>query len=297
MTASAGVAEIGRRPITGVELLAEAEGAMRSARDLGPGSVVDLSADAASQEGMDAERMWSERGMFVLACQPVLEVESGKIAQHELLLRVRGEGGELTLPGVFLATAERFGLIGAVDRWVAREAIRLVAAHASEGRSLVVEVNLSSRSLADNGFPAHVAREIEATGIDPSLIIFEASERDLRDDLERSAKLANELTELGCRFALDDFGAGVGSLMQLKELPLSFVKIDGHVMANAADSAADRAIVAALVALCKELGIATIAESVEDDRTLTAADRLGVNYAQGHFLGHPHPVADLADGI
>ena len=84
--------------------------------------------------------------------------------------------------------------------------------------------------------------------------------------------------------------------MQLKELPLSFVKIDGHVMANAADSAADRSIVAALVALCGELGVATIAESVEDDRTLTAATSLGVDYAQGHFLGHPHPVADLAEG-
>ena len=183
-----------------------------------------------------------------------------------------------------------------MDRWVAQEAIRLVAAHAAEGRALVVEVNLSGRSLADKGFPAHVARELDATGIDPSSLIFEASERDLRDDLERSAKLAEELTELGCRFALDDFGAGVGSLMQLKELPLSFVKIDGHVMANAADSPADRSIVAALVALCGELGVATIAESVEDDRTLTAADRLGVGYAQGNFLGHPHPVADLAEG-
>ena len=296
ITISAGVAELGSRPITGVELLAEAEGAMESAMDLGAGSVVDLTADADAAEGAEADRMWAERGMFVLACQPTIEIASGRIVQYELLLRVRGDNGELAPPGVFLATAKRFGLIGSVDRWVAQEAVRQIAAHAEAGSHLVLEVNLSDRSLGDAGFAAHVKRELEATGVDPSRLIFEAGEADLRDDLDKAAALATELTAMGCRFGLDDFGAGVGSLEQLKALPLNFLKIDGRVTAGMAASPADRSIVTAVVALCGQLGIATIAEGVEDERTLAAAGELGITYAQGHYIGHPHPVADLRPG-
>jgi len=244
--------------------------------------------------------MWSERvrqatekGLFVLVCQPITDLASGRITQYELLLRMRGEDGNLVPPAIFLETAERFGLIQAVDRWVTQQAVRLIAAHRDDGRSLILEVNLSGKTMTDPNFSAQVQKELTATGVDPANLIFEVTETAAVADIERARTLADELTAIGCRFALDDFGAGFASFFYLKHLPISHLKIDGEFVKDLPRNPTDQLVVKALVDVCRGLGIKTVAEFVGDEETLTLLKEMGVDYAQGYFVGHPHPVADL----
>jgi diguanylate cyclase (GGDEF)-like protein/PAS domain S-box-containing protein len=295
---SAGVAALGERPLTGPELLAEANIAMYSAKEQGGEKVVCFSAEGG--DDVEERRAWSERvrqatekGLFVLVCQPILNLEQDSVTQYELLIRMRGEDGELVPPGAFLAIAERFGLIQAVDRWVAQQAIRLIAAHQKEGRTLTLEVNLSGRTMGDAEFTSMVNRELKSTGIDPAQLIFEVTETAAVADLDKARSFAEGLSKLGCRFALDDFGSGFASFFYLKHLPIAYLKIDGEFVKELPRSKTDRLVVKALVDVCHGLGIKTVAEFVGDQETVDLLTEIGVDFAQGYFIGKPHPVAEL----
>jgi EAL domain-containing protein (putative c-di-GMP-specific phosphodiesterase class I) len=247
--------------------------------------------------------MWSERvrnatekGLFVLVSQPISEVASGRITQHEVLLRMRGEDGDLVPPGVFLATAERFGLIGGVDRWVTQQAMRLIASHRDDGNELHLEVNLSGHTMGDENFAAQVERELKATKIDPALLTFEITETAAVADVDRARQMALDLKALGCKFALDDFGAGFASFYYVKHLPIDYLKIDGEFIKDLPKNPADQLVVKALVDVCRGLEIKTIAEFVQDAETVSLLRELGVDYAQGYFIGRPAPVAHLREG-
>ena len=297
---SAGVAAIAGRPLTGPELLAEADIAMYSAKERGGEQVVCFSTEG--RDEVKEQRAWSERvrqatekGLFVLVCQPILNLEQGGVTQYELLLRMRGDDGELVLPDAFLATAERFGLIQVVDRWVAQQAIRLIASHRKQGRTLTLEVNLSGRTMGDAEFTSMIDRELKNTGIDPAQLIFEVTETAAANDLDKGRSFAEGLTRLGCRFALDDFGAGFASFYYLKHLPIDYLKIDGEFVKELPHSRTDQLIVRALVEVCQGLGIKTVAEFVTDQKTMEMVRDLGVDFAQGYHLGKPEPVSALRD--
>ena len=298
VTASAGVAPLDERPITGAVLLAEAEVAMYEAKDHGKDRVVEYTAE--EREEIDSRRMWTERvrqaterGLFVLVCQPIQNLETDEVTQYELLLRMRGENGQLVPPGAFLATAERFGLIGAVDRWVTQQAVRLIAAQNERGRQLILEVNLSGKTMTDANFPIQLEKDLRREGIDPSQLVFEVTETAAVANIEQAKDMAAKLTAIGCRFALDDFGAGYAGFYYLKHLPISFLKIDGEFVKELPDTPTDQLIVKALVDVCRGIEIKTIAEFVEDERTLEMLRDLGVDFAQGYHVGKPAPVATL----
>jgi diguanylate cyclase (GGDEF)-like protein/PAS domain S-box-containing protein len=300
VTMSGGVAGLGDRQVTGAELLAEAEAAMHSAKEAGRDRIAGF--DPGGRGEADERRAWSERvrqatekGLFVLTSQPIIDIASGKATQHEILLRMRGDGGGLVLPGEFLATAERFGLVGGIDRWVTHQSVRLIEAHKKEGRDLTLEVNLSGRTMGDVQFLAEVKRELQSSGIDPACLIFEVTETAAVADIEQARHFAQSLSKLGCRFALDDFGAGYASFYYLKHLPVSYLKIDGEFVRELPRSKTDQLIVKALVEACGGLGIKTIAEFVGDQATMDQVRDLGVDYAQGFLLGKPEPVANLRD--
>ena len=298
ITVSAGVRSLDDQTAVGSELLAEAEMAMHAAKEAGRDRVLGFDAEVRQT---DDRRFWSERvrqaterGLFILTSQPIVDVASGETTQHEVLLRMRGDGGDgLVAPAAFLATAERFGLIGGVDRWVTQQAVRLIEAHGREGRDLTFEVNLSGRTMTDKRFPEEVSRMLATSGIDPSRLIFEVTETAAVADIEHARRFAHSLARLGCRFALDDFGAGYASFYYLKHLPISYLKIDGEFVRELPNSRTDRLIVKALVDVCAGLGIKTIAEFVSDQRTMDLVRDLGVDYAQGYHLGRPEPVSSL----
>jgi len=298
VTVSIGVAPLADQRLTGQELLAHADVAMYAAKDQGRDRVVGFTpegqAEIADRQALSERiRNATEQGLFVLVCQPILDLSKNEITQYELLLRMRGDDGKLVPPGTFLATAERFGLIQGIDRWVAQQAVRLLASHKKEGRDLVLEVNLSALSMNDAEFATVVGRELIATGADPANLVFEVTETAAVNDLDQARRFAEGLTRIGCRFALDDFGAGFASFYYLKHLPISYLKIDGEFIKELAGTPADQLLVKALVQVSQGLGIKTIAEFVGDDETVEMLREFGVDFAQGYHIGKPHPVADL----
>jgi EAL domain-containing protein (putative c-di-GMP-specific phosphodiesterase class I) len=231
-----------------------------------------------------------DEGLFVLHCQPILDLQTDRVSQHELLLRMRGEDG-LVPPGAFLGDAERMGLIHEIDRWVVTEAIRLLG----EDPGLQLEVNLSGASADDSQLLKLIPSEIESAGADPSRLIFEITETATIASLDHARRFAEALRELGCRFALDDFGAGFGSFYYLKHIPVDFLKIDGDFV-RSPRSRTDELVVDSIVSMARGIGMQTIAECVEDAATLDDLRLADVDFAQGFHVGRPAPLAELGAG-
>jgi diguanylate cyclase (GGDEF)-like protein/PAS domain S-box-containing protein len=280
------------------QLLIDADLAMYAGKGAGRNQVVvrDPDDDAAVQ--LNETVTWVERiraalrhDRFVLYEQPIVKLESGEVTRHEILLRMLGEDGEHIAPMAFLPIAERFGLVAAIDLWVIRNTIALIAREAARGRRLELEVNISGASVTDPELPATIEREIAEAGIDPASLIFEITETAAIVNIEQARSFAERLAELGCGFALDDFGAGFGSFFYLKHLPFTTLKIDGEFVRGLVDSERDQIIVKAIARVALDLGTETVAEFVADQATQELLHSYGVHYAQGYGVGRPQPIA------
>lgn len=299
ITASIGVTAF-HKPGTDLavdDILVDADLAMYAAKEGGKDRV-EVSSQASQRP--TSRVTWTERvrhavdeGLFQLYCQPIVDLATDTVYQWELLLRLPGDGDELILPSQFLYTAERSGLILAIDRWVLGEAIRLLAEHRDAGRELRLEINLSGRSVGDSEMPAFIEQALSAGGIDPAGLVLEVTETAAIANMDRARKFATRLKEIGCRFALDDFGAGFGSFYYLKYMPFDYVKIDGEFIRNLPASSTDQLILDSIVQMCTGLGKRTIAEFVGDRKTIDVLKAHGVDYAQGYHLGRPRPVAEV----
>lgn len=145
-----------------------------------------------------------------LLAQPIVPLRTDGPTQYELLLRMRDEHGSLISPGSFLYVAERLGLIREIDRWVTERAIGMLAEQRAAGRDLRFEVNLSGYTIGDDQLLELIERRLAETGVPADRLIFEITETAAIENITREARFADRLSELGCRFALDDFGAGRG---------------------------------------------------------------------------------------
>jgi diguanylate cyclase (GGDEF)-like protein len=299
VTASVGVALFDG--LSAVEVLACADLAMYEAKqagrnrfalyDPGRGRRQQVSARLAEVEHL---RTALEENRFVLYGQPILDLRENRVCQYEILLRLRNEGdGEPLTPSTFLYVAERFGLIQAIDSWVARQAIALIAEHERAGRRLVLHVNLSGKSIGDPRVAALTESALAEAGIDPSRLVFELTETAAIANIEEAKAFAHRLRARGCRLALDDFGAGFGSFYYLKTLPFDYFKIDGDFIRGVAASPMDQLVVGAIVGIARGMGKQTIAEFVTDDEALRLLEKAGVDYAQGYHVGRPRPLRDL----
>ena len=220
---------------------------------------------------------------FVLYGQPVVSMR-GEPGGDELLIRMISPSGEVIEPGAFLPAAERFGLIGEIDRWVIAQAIRFSL------RGEDVGVNVSARSLSDSGLLDYIRAQFEETGADPAHVIFEITETALMDNLEAGQRFAEGLTALGSGIALDDFGTGFGSFTYLKRLPLRLLKIDAEFVKDLTSHPANRYLVKATVGLAHDFGYTTVAEGVEDAETLALLAELDVDFVQGYYIARPAPI-------
>ena len=222
--------------------------------------------------------------------QPIIGLSSGEVHAEELLVRIATEDGELLLPGAFLPAAERHGLMPRIDRLVAEQA----AALASCGRA--VHVNLSATTIADDGFFDDVLALMRRHRADPRRITFEITETAAATDLLSAARLGRKLATHGFRIAIDDFGSGWGALRYLRILPVSIIKIDREFIRDLNRHPRAVRLVRGVVDLARALGHRTVGEGVEDERTLAKMRALGIDYAQGFYLGAPRPV-DAALGL
>ncbi|TXT20530.1 MAG: PAS/PAC sensor-containing diguanylate cyclase/phosphodiesterase, partial [bacterium] len=226
---------------------------------------------------------------FELHGQEIRPLQGAGRAHYEVLLRLRDERGELLSPAVFIPAAERFGLMGEVDRWVVRESFRWLG----ELPHVDLSINLSGLSLQDDGFAAFVLREMRAQGVDPTRACFEITETAAISNLGRALAFMREMKEKGFRFALDDFGAGMSSFSYLKNLPVDYLKIDGAFVRDIVTDPIDRAFVEAIHRIGQVMGKQTIAEFVENDAILRELHYIGVNYAQGYGIARPLPLEQL----
>ena len=231
-----------------------------------------------------------EQDRFVLYQQPLLELCSGAVARHEILLRMVAEDGEHIAPMAFLPTAEQAGLVQAIDAWVIRHAIDLIARQAQRGHALHLDVNISGASVTDPELLAVIERELASAEIDPSCLIFEITETAAIGDIKLAQQFAGRLGELGCGFALDDFGAGFGSFFYLKHIPFDTLKIDGEFIRGLVHCERDQIMVKAIARVARDLGTETVAEFVTDDATRELVRSYGVHYAQGYGIGRPRPI-------
>jgi diguanylate cyclase (GGDEF)-like protein len=298
ITASIGVAPLqGAEQLSAEEALINADLAMYDAKEAGRDCSVTYGGAGRGQAHIEARLEWAERiraaldeDRLVLHAQPVVETATGITTQHELLVRMVDVHGDLIPPGSFLPVAERFGLIREIDRWVVTRAIRMLGEHRAAGRRPIVELNLSAHSLGDAQLALHIGRELRAAGVAATQLIFEVTETTAIGNIAAARTFAERLGELGCRFALDDFGAGFGSFYYLKHLPFDFIKIDGEFVRNCTSDPTDRLVIRAVVELARGMGKRTIAEFVGTEETYTILRDLGVDYAQGFHLGPPAPL-------
>jgi diguanylate cyclase (GGDEF)-like protein/PAS domain S-box-containing protein len=310
MTASIGIAPLdARKAMSAEEALTAADLAMYDAKESGRNryetyggrSELAHSEDTPPAKARIETRLeWVERiraaldeDRLVLHAQPVVQTASGLMTQYELLIRMLDEQDDsLIEPGAFLPIAERYGLIREIDRWVIERAIAMLGQQRDEGRAPVVEINLSGQSLSDPDLAEHVGRALDAAEVDPRQLIFEVTETAAIGNMAAAKGCAERLGALGCRFALDDFGAGFGSFYYLKHLPFDFIKIDGEFVRSCTVDPTDRLVVGAVVDLAKGMGKLTVAEFVGDEQTLSVLRELGVDYVQGFHLGRPAPLSD-----
>jgi diguanylate cyclase (GGDEF)-like protein len=224
---------------------------------------------------------------LTLMTQPIASLASGAIERFELLLRMRGDAGEILPASDFIGVAERSGMIQELDRWVVGQALDLLAVRERAGDPVSLHVNLSGASLTDISVLEYIERKLDEGDADPSRCTFEITQTARVEDLETAAGFADRLTEFGCEVAIDDYGAGFGPFEYLKRFPFDVIKIDGAFVRDLTHNDADQLTVQAIVGIARGLGKTTIAEFVEDEETMTMLRGYGVDMAQGYHLGVP----------
>ena len=221
---------------------------------------------------------------FRLVFQPVLNIKKQKITHYEALIRMVGDNQELISPINFIPVAERTGLIHEIDLWVAKEAITILKTLPSY---LSLNVNLSSFAFQNPALLYLLSKEISATGVKASRIVFEITETAAIANFSETRQMITRIRDLGFQFALDDFGAGFNSFNYIKELPVDYLKIDGSFITNLLHDRIDQALVKSMIEVARTLGKYTVAEFVENQETLALLQEYGIDYAQGYYIGKP----------
>ncbi|PWQ99104.1 sensor domain-containing protein [Leucothrix pacifica] len=283
-------------------LMLSADEACYTAKKLGRNQlyVDDIeSHDESSQQKQEQGENWEQvlksalkHDGFTLYVQPIMPLQAEgecQERQYEVLVRLPHEG-EILSPGSFMPSAQRLGLMGSLDRWVVDKTINCIANGDFISDTKVKQIftiNLSADSVNDETFVSFVKAVLEDRNVPASFLCFEISESIVLANFMRSQVLLDELIELGACGSLDDFGSGISSLSYLRDLPVSYLKIDGGFIRNMSKNRVDAAMVDAVNKVGQVMNLATIAESVETDITKQLLKRMGVDYAQGYHCGKP----------
>ncbi len=301
--ASIGLVEISKESASIEEVLAAADSACYQAKRQG-GHVTVYSARDEEYARKSGEIHWLQllqaalkEHRFELYCQPIVAAYGDGDAgpAMEVLVRLRNDAGEQVSTADFLQAAERYRLMGLIDRQIVQttfDALGRGAIALPPNRS--IGINISGQTLADVQFLEFVVECFDATGANPAQVCFEIAESAVIANLEHARRFIGVLHGMGCRFALDDFGSGLGSFSKLKLLAVDFLKIDGSFMRNLARDTVNQAMVTAMIKLARTLNFKVIAEQVEDQASADAARAIGVDYLQGYALGRPAPLAIAA---
>ena len=236
---------------------------------------------------MNALREALDEDKFELRFQPINNIMNGRTTHQEILIRLRTEDGKFVAPDAFLPSAVRFGLMNEIDFWMIRHAAMAYAEHARPGSDIKFSINLSANAFENDDLTSYVQDVFEQFKVRPSDIVFEITESlAVRRPMQVDRQVAT-LRDLGCQFALDDFGTGYSSFGYLQKLQFDYIKIDGTFVNDLPDNPVDQKMIKLIAEVGREAGMQTIAEYVRNAETLEILADLGVDMAQGYFVGRP----------
>ena len=294
---SIGLVEISHASTTLEDLMSAADSACYVAKQKGRGQVHVYSArdEAIARERGDIQWLREmqaalhENG-FDLAVQPIIATgggdESGPAV--EVLIRLRGEHGRAATTAEFLRPAERYQLMPQIDRWVVNAALSAIGSgeiKLPNRRSCAI--NISGQTLADEEFLAFVVEALDHSGVSPSSVCFEVTENAISANVQFAQRFIEVLHGIGCEFALDDFGNGLGAFSSLRHLPVDYLKIDGAYTRNLAGDQVNQEMVAAMIKLARTMEFRVIAEQVERQEDFDWLREHGVDFVQGNFIEAP----------
>ena len=285
------------------ELMKQADAACYMAKDMGRNRIHVYHGDDVSLAQRHGEMQWVtriyqalEQNRFCLFAQTIVPLGGGHDKHYELLLRMQDEVGQLIPPGAFLPAAERYNLIEQLDTWVIENAFTLLAANPAFLNQIhFVSINLSGQSLTKTDFLNFIIAALAKYDIEASKICFEITETTAISNLRLASTFITTLKDLGCQFALDDFGSGLSSFAYLKNLRVDYLKIDGMFVKDIVDDPIDHAMVKSINEIGHLMGMQTIAEFVENDKIKGMLREIGVDYAQGHGICKPQSFVELLE--
>ncbi len=294
VTVSAGMVMYPEHAQDAKTFFTRADVAMYRAKELGRNRIHIYSPEDRDIEKIHSRFKWKERiqraleeDRFVPWFQPILDLGDDQVHHFEALARMTTADGEVLLPGAFIDVAERFELVGYIDRMIIEKTMRMQAK--GGGGAFAFSMNLSGKDLGDADLLRFIQAKIGETGASPRNLIFEITETAAIRDIVAAKKFVQALKGMGCKFSLDDFGVGFTSFSYLKSLSVDYIKIDGSFIMSLHKDASDQVFVKAMTGLAKGLGIKTVAEFVGDEAVLKLLKEYGVDYAQGYLIGKPSP--------
>jgi diguanylate cyclase (GGDEF)-like protein/PAS domain S-box-containing protein len=302
---SIGLVEISHISGTVQDVMSAADSACYVAKQEGRGKVHIYSArdEAVARERGDIRwlRELQEAlhdNSFELAVQPIIAMSRGADSGPavEVLIRLPGRGSESDTAD-FLRPAQRYQLMPQIDRWVVNATLTAIASgelKVAGHRSCAI--NLSGQTIADDAFLGFVVDGLDRTGVAPSMICFEVTERAILDNVKQAQRFIEVLHGIGCEFSLDDFGSGMGSFSSLKHLPIDYLKIDGLYTNNVQNDQVNQEMVAAMIKLARTMEFRVVAEQVERQEDFDWLRDIGVDYVQGYFVDRPVNLGSATTG-
>ncbi|SEF82253.1 ammonium transporter [Marinobacterium lutimaris] len=285
------------------ELLSLADAACYAAKDTGRNRVHLYEADDNELTRRQGQMQWASHIQQAIDCDDfrlyyqtieALDPEPGAVPHIEIFIRMLDAEGNLIPPGAFVPAAERYDLMPQVDQWVVRNTLAWLGDHLHAGNSQIqCAINLSGASIGSAECLQTIKQHISKHEIPPHLLCFEITETAAMSDPEAARAFIEELRNLGCHFALDDFGSGLSSFGYLKRLPVDYLKIDGIFVRDMSNNEIDQAMIASINNIAHIMELKTVAEFVEDEATLGLLREIGVDFVQGYLLSKPAPLEQL----
>ncbi len=299
---SIGIVPINHSIKDSADAIRKADLACYTAKDQGRGQVYVYEEQDTELIKRQEEMYWASRikgaldnNRIKLFAQPIvpLNYRLPQTRHFEILVRLLNEDNQLVPPDAFIPAAERYNLMGTIDKRIIHDSFEFIHTTQKNHHDVHYSINLSGNSLSEGDITIYIETLIKQFDITPQNICFEITETAAIKNLQNAKQLINQLKEIGCQFALDDFGSGLSSFQYLKNLPVDYLKIDGSFVRDMVNNTIDHAMVAAINEVGHVMGIKTIAEYVENEQIINKLKQLNVDYAQGYAISPPQPLTDF----
>ena len=291
---SIGIAMIDSDQFDHDDLISHADIACREAKASGRNRLAFHNMTEADVDQIAADVNWVSRlreaidnNLLMLRYQPIVCIATGETSSHEVLLRMKSNRGGMISPDAFLPAAVRFGLMAEIDTWLIEAAIAELSRYRKDAPDLRFSLNLSANAFEAENLTEFVRSRLTRHAVPPECVTFEITESLAMRHLNHVEKQVAGLRQLGCQVSLDDFGTGYSSFSYLQKLPVDYIKIDGSFIRDLVRNPVDQKMVRMIGEIGRAAGMKTVAEYVQSGSAFTLLGQLGIDFAQGFYIGRP----------